>query len=275
MTNMKKLTIVAVAAALFSTALYADNAWGPYQWARTANPFNLVVVNSTTGDWVGHVSTALYDWSGSTVVNMLEENGDTSQKVRRKCKAPSGKIRVCNLAYGQNGWLGLAGISIDADGHIFAGYTKLNDTYFNSDYYNTWEWKQSVTCQEIGHNAGLDHQDTDFYNTSLFSCMDYKVPPHPYPSTHDFGQLETIYAHLDSFNSFAEPDTGEPEPVDEGGGGCNAPPGKGCNKARVGESDPDDGWGISLGRGGASERFIRIDPDGTRHITFVTWAERH
>ena len=201
---------------------------------------------------------------------MVEDpSGSTATKVRRRCKAPSGKVRICNLAYGQNGWLGIAGISIDAEGHIFTGYVKLNDTYFNWDFYNNPLWKQSVTCQELGHELGLDHQDVDFNNLSLFSCMDYQNPPYPAPNSHDFDQLESIYGHTDSYNSYA---VGEEF---GGGGGCNAPPGKGCNKAGVGNSNREIGWGISLGRRGAHESFMRIDPDGTRHITHVTWAEGH
>lgn len=59
---------------------------------------------------------------------------------------------------------------------------------------------------------------------------------------------------------------------DDGGNGCNAPPGRGCNAARPDGSAADIGWGMSLGRRGQQEMFMRIDPDGTRHITFVTWA---
>jgi hypothetical protein len=123
-----------------------------------------------------------------------------------------------------------------------------------------------VACQELGHNVGLDHQDEDFDNTSLESCMDYQDPPFPSPNPHDFEQLETIYAHLDSYDSY----TGGGDGGD--GGTCNAPPGKGCNRADVGQSTPENGWGISLGRRGAREKFIRIDADGTRHITFVRWV---
>ena len=39
-------------------------------------------------------------------------------------------VRICNLAYGNTGWLGLASISLDSNGHIVKGYTKLDDTYF-------------------------------------------------------------------------------------------------------------------------------------------------
>ena len=248
----------------------ADHAWGPYHWARTESPFYLTVVNSTTSDWDGYVSTAIGKWSMSSVLFMDEDStGSTASRIRRRCKAPSGMVRICNLAYGNNGWLGLAGISIDANGHIVSGYTKLNDTYFSWDYYNQDNWKYSVACQELGHNVGLSHQDEDFNNTSLSSCMDYQDPPYEYPNAHDYEQLETIYEHTDSYNSYADGSDGG----DSGGSGCNAPPGKGCNKAGVGEGNSRSEWGMSLGRRGAAETFIRIDPDGTRHLTYVRWAD--
>jgi hypothetical protein len=267
---MKKILIVALGLVVFSAASFATHSWSTYHWARTSASFDLTIVNSTTSDWDSFVTQAIADWSASSVLNMIEDaSGATQTRVRRRCKGPSGQIRICNLAYGQTGWLGIAGISIDTNGHITTGYTKLNDTYFNTADYDTPAWRQSVTCQELGHNVGLGHQDEDFRNQSLFSCMDYQVPPYEYPNAHDYGQLETIYGHTDSYTSY---DTGG------GGGGdeCNAPPGKGCNKGRiVGQSNGDIGWGVSLGRRGQLETFIRIDPDGTRHITHVTWAIGH
>ncbi|WP_210330413.1 hypothetical protein [Aliikangiella sp. G2MR2-5] len=243
----------------------ANHAWGSYHWARTTTSFDLRLVDSTTSDWSSYVTQAVVDWSNSSVLNIVEETGDTSTRTRRKCNAQSGTIRICNLAYGQNGWLGIAGISVDSNGHIVKGYTKLNDTYFAWDYYNNPLWKQSVTCQELGHDIGLGHQDEDFNNQPLFSCMDYQDPPYPEPNQHDYNQLEAIYGHTDSYDSF---DTG-------GGGGdsgCNSPPGKGCNKSSLPDSAKETGWGMSLGRRGNSETFIRIDPDGTRHLTHVRWV---
>jgi hypothetical protein len=270
---------VAVAVALFvavtsGAVVLADNAWGSYHWARTTSSFNLTVINSTTSDWDGYVSQAVLDWSASSRLNMVEDKtGSTANKVRRQCKGPEGMVRICNLAYGNTGWLGIAGISIDANSHIVKGYTKLNDTYFNTTFYDQPNWKQSVTCQELGHNVGLGHQDEDFDNESLFSCMDYQNPPWEYPDDHDLETLDSIYGHTDLYDSYASGSSGGGE---EGGGGvCNAPPGKGCNKAGVGQSNADIGWGMSLGRRGQAETFIRIDPDGTRHITHVTWAEGH
>ena len=172
----KRLLMIAVAGLVSSSsAVWADNAWGPYHWARESNPFKIVVINSTTTDWDAYVTQAVDDWSVSAVVDVVENEGETSNKTRRQCKAPGGMIRICNLAYGFNGWLGIAGISLDSNGHITKGYTKLNDSYFSSSYYNNDAWKQSVTCQELGHDLGLGHQDENFNNWSLFSCMDYQV----------------------------------------------------------------------------------------------------
>lgn len=256
---------------------WGDHSWGPYHWARTTNSFDLTIINSTTNEWDPYVTQAIshpveLDWSRSAVLSMVEDtSGSTANRVRRQCKGGNGKVRICNLEYGFTGWLGIAGISVDTNGHITTGYTKLNDSYFNADYYNNDSWKQSVTCQELGHNVGLGHQDENFGNQSLFSCMDYQDPPYEYPNAHDFNQLEGIYAHLDTYDSY---DGASEVPVDGGGdGGCNSPPGKGCNKSDLPESNRDIGWGVSVGRSGNSETFMRIDPDGTRHITHVLWVD--
>jgi len=266
---MKKLLLLGVGAILVTSVSHANHSWSTYHWARTTNSFDLILVNSTTSTWDGYVSVAVSDWSQSQKVNLIEQTSSTENKVRRQCKGGTGRVRICNLAYGQTGWLGIAGISLDSNGHITSGYTKLNDTYFSWSYYDTPAWRQSVTCQELGHDLGLDHQDENFDNQSLFSCMDYQDPPYPYPNQHDYDQLATIYDHTDSYDSY---DTGASGGGgNDGGGGCNAPAGKGCNKAGPGDSR-DAGWGMSLGRRGQHETFMRADPDGTRHVTFVTWA---
>ena len=258
--------LIGVSLAALGGGVMADHSWGDYHWARTTNSFTLTIVNSTTTDWDPYVTRAVADWSDSNRLNMVQSEGTTADRDRRQCRTPEGAVRICNQDYGNTGWLGVAGISINTDGHIVTGYTKLNDTYFSQSYYNTPAWKQSVTCQELGHNVGLDHQDEDFDNTSLFSCMDYQDPPYQYPNAHDYEQLEAIYAHPDSYNSYSGG-------TSDGGGGCNAPAGKGCNKAGIGHGNSRADWGMSLGRRGGKEKFLRIDPDGTRHLTFVTWVE--
>jgi hypothetical protein len=271
----RQLLIVALGVVLLPVAGLADHSWNTYHWARTASSFDLTVINSTTSDWDNYVTQAIGDWSQSTVLNLVEDvSGGTSRKERRQCRGGDGTVRICNLAYGQTGWLGIAGISLDANGHITTGYTKLNDTYFASSYYNTPGWKLSVTCQELGHDVGLGHQDENFRNQSLFSCMDYQDPPYAYANTHDFEQLVTIYGHTDSYNSYSGGSGGGGGGGD-GDGGCNAPPGKGCNKGEAPGKNRDIGWGVSMGRRGQQETFMRTDPDGTRHITHVTWAIGH
>ena len=262
---MKVFTLSLFALVLTAPSI-AEHSWADYHWARTTSSFDLVVINSTTSEWDGFVAQAIADWSYSEMLNMVEDpSGSTNKRVRRQCKGQQGNIRICNLDYGQTGWLGIAGISVDANGHITTGYTKLNDTYFSQPFYDE-SWMQSVTCQELGHNIGLGHQDEDFNNVSLFSCMDYQNPPYPFPNAHDYEQLELMYGHLDSYDSYNDGgDSG-------GNNGCNAPPGKGCNKAGA---NNDVGWGMSLGRRGNAETFIRIDKDGTRHLTHVTWAIGH
>ena len=101
-------------------------------------------------------------------------------------------------AYGNNGWLGIAQIWASGS-HITQGVVKLNDTYFNTPTYDTGSWRQFVMCQEIGHTFGLDHQDENFNNANLGSCMDYTNNPssNQHPNTHDYDQLESIYSHVD------------------------------------------------------------------------------
>ena len=264
-------TALAACALAVSASSWAEHAWNDYHWARTTNSFDLTIVNSTTSDWDSYVALAIEDWSFSSVLNMKEDqSGSTNSKVRRRCKGDAGMVRICNLAYGQNGWLGIAGISIDTNGHITTGYTKLNDSYFDQAYYNHSDWKLSVTCQELGHNVGLGHQDENFNNESLLSCMDYQDPPFEYANTHDFEQLETIYNHTDGYDSFVADD---PDGGTGGNNGCNAPPGKGCNKSSSPGHNRDIGWGMSIGRRGHSETFLRVDPDGTRHLTHVLWVD--
>jgi hypothetical protein len=268
---MRKLILLTGITFFLSAPINADHTWSTYHWARTTPSFDLILVNSTTTDWDSYVTAAVGDWSLSQVVSLAENSGDTSMKTRRQCRPPDGQVRICNLDYGQTGWLGIAGIYLDGQGHIVKGYTKLNDTYFSFDYYNTDAWKRSVSCQELGHDLGLDHQDEDFNNTPKYTCMDYQDPPFAYPNTHDYDELVSMYAHSDSYDSY---DTGGAPSggIDEGT--CNAPPGKGCNKNQNGGSDTpgQSDWGMSMGRRGQTERFERAHPDGTRVVTFVTWA---
>lgn len=189
--------------------MYASHSWGGYHWARTANPFTLKVNDNLTSIWEPYLGEAQTDWNKSTTLdlNVIWQNPLSSV---RKCASVTGQIEICNARYGQNGWLGIAGISISGT-HITKGYTKLNDTYFEMAQYNTPAYRRFVTCQELGHDFGLDHQDEVFDNPNLGSCMDYTNDPdggaggasatdpsNEHPNSHDYNQIGSIYSHLDT-----------------------------------------------------------------------------
>jgi hypothetical protein len=80
----------------------------------------------------------------------------------------------------------------------------------NQAQYNTGPWHRLVMCQEVGHDFGLDHQDENFSNANLGTCMDYTNDPdgggsygpnNEHPNAHDYEQLDKIYGHLDSMTT--------------------------------------------------------------------------
>jgi hypothetical protein len=190
------LFLSAAVAALPSIAM-ASHSWGGYHWARTSNPFTLKVGDNVSGPWESVLDTTIGDWSQSTVLDLTKVAGGTRPK---PCKATTGRIEVCNARYGNTGWLGIAQIWITGGEHITKAITKVNDTYFDTPTYNTTAWRNLVMCQEVGHDIGLDHQDEDFDNPNLNTCMDYTSNPesNQHPNQHDYQQLQTIYSHLDS-----------------------------------------------------------------------------
>src|SRR5215212_9763269 len=186
----------------FSPAAQAHHSWGKYHWARESNPFTLQLGDNVSSTWDSYLGTTSADWSKSTVLDTTIVGGRTSSAT---CSPTSGRVEVCNAAYGQNGWLGLAQIWISSRQHITAGTTKVNDTYFSTAKYNTPAWRQMVMCQEVGHTFGLDHQDENFNNTNLGTCMDYTNDPsgtlgtngtlsNEHPNQGDYDELLCVYA---------------------------------------------------------------------------------
>jgi hypothetical protein len=268
---LKKFVVLAALASIAATALAgsasADHSWGKYHWARTSNPFTIDLGNNTSSTW--GLSTASSDWSASTV---LDTRVVSSNKNRATCDATSGRVEVCNYDYGNTGWLGLAQIWIYRGGsHIAQGVVKLNDYYFSgagkSYAYNNSAEMQHVTCQEVGHTFGLDHQSET--GASLNTCMDYyhntsaQDTQSTHPNQGDYDELLCIYdpnvkrqtlvsgghrcrgtGHYDSFNS--------------SGGALGSFPGAAPSFApgsQVGES-----------------KYVDHLPDGSLLVTWVTWV---
>lgn len=84
------------------TPAQADHSWGNYHWARTS-VVSVNIYSSVTSDWSGALTTANNDWNKSAFLQNTLVGGDTNRKTRRQCARPSGAIRVCNYAYGNNG----------------------------------------------------------------------------------------------------------------------------------------------------------------------------
>ncbi len=109
-------------------------------------------------------------------------------------------------------------------------------------------------CQEVGHTLGLDHQDEDFGNANLDTCMDYTNRPasNQHPDDHDYEQLVSIYGHSDGTTTV---------------GGLAA--------SAAGGTPPDPSWGRETRRSadGRLSLFARDLGGQQRMFTFVIWAE--
>lgn len=253
--SKRRLGIVAVVAAplaLIATPLLANHSWSTYHWLRTGGELTVPVYKNVNATWDSYVNVAVADWNKSTVINSPLFVGTANPKT---CKGVAGTIQVCNASYGRTGWLGIASISLSG-GHISQGTTKLNDTYFNTAQYNTPSWRALVTCQEIGHDYGLGHQDEDFATDLTNSCMDYTSLPagNEHPDAHDYEQLLTIYNHTESAMTV--------------GGG------RGNSGIDVEPGDTPAAWGraVHFDKQGRPDVFERIDTPGQKTITHVFWA---
>jgi hypothetical protein len=199
--NLSRIAALAAASvAALSVPASANHSWGGYHWATNGNGLTVKVNTSISSQWTSPVNGAIADWEKSTVLSLGTRNPVPADP--KKCGAIAGQILVCNASYGQRQWLGIANIWL-SNGHISQATTRLNDSYFNMAQYNTPAWRNFVACQEIGHDFGLDHQDENFNNANLGTCMDYTNNPstNQHPNTHDYDMLKSIYGHSDGFTS--------------------------------------------------------------------------
>ena len=258
------MLVLVFALTAFPVSVSANHSWGKYHWARTSNPFTLKVGDNVSSAWDSYLNEAISDWSQSTVLDLTKVAGSTSGSA---CAPTSGRIEACNAAYGTTGWLGVAQIWTTRGAHIVQATTKVNDTYFNQAQYNSPAWRRLVMCQEIAHDFGLDHQDENFNNPNLGTCMDYTNDPdgggfygpsNEHPNQHDFDQLVTIYSHLDRTTT-----VGMAAPADAPPGFANA------------DMHAKENWGkqVRASADGHSALFERDFGNGYKIFTFVFWAE--
>lgn len=254
-----------VAVVLFSTSSSANHSWGGYHWARPDGSFTLKTGDNVDTKWDAYLNSAITDWNdGGTDVQLTKVTGGTRPK---NCRPTAGQIEVCNERYGNTGWLGIAQIWISGGTHISQAITKLNDYYFDTPTYNTVAWRSLVSCQEIAHDFGLAHQDENFDNKNLGSCMDYTSDPdgtikgqlsNEKPNAHDFEEIGIIYNHSDTTTTVgARLPSGIPQAMQDL------------------EADGPGQWG-RLVRSSANGRVQTYELDfgnGRKIVTEVFWAD--
>ena len=268
MKRSTKMALTAGAALVALTPAAATHSWGGYHWATGGRGLDVTIVRSITPQWSTSVNGAIRDWDSARSLSLATANGAVDDVSRKRCQPVAGQIRVCNAAYGQRQWIGLATIWL-SNGHISQGITQLNDSYFDMPFYNTPAWRAAVACQEIGHDFGLDHPDENFDNVNLGTCMDYTRAPqggvyngfdyglsNEHPNAHDYDQLLTTYSHNDGFTSAT--------PMAVRGAAPSSEP-AGVSPAEWGNPVRRD----SLGR---PIVFVKTLGPGQLKVTHVTWA---
>ena len=229
----KKLALAAVALVALTSVggALANHSWGSYHWSRAANPLALNVgdnVNSALGLvsqrcdlGLGCVECSRPDRSvrRDDGVDVLADQW-SNRGLQRRLRQHRVARRSADLGEAS---------------HITQATTKVNDTYFDTAQYNTAAWRRLVMCQEVGHDFGLDHQDENFDNANLGTCMDYTNDPDGPPRTSTRTHTTTsssrsIYAHLDGSG-------GGGKPCNPNKPGCqpnvgNAPPFSQASRAR-------------------------------------------
>ena len=255
-TSAFKIAAITLAAAAAAGAVFANHSWGGYHWARASNPFTVQLGRNLSANWTNILTTTAQDWTKSSVLDMTIVNGGTRP---RTCRPTAGRVEVCNATYGNTGWLGVAQVWASGT-HITQGTVKLNDTYFNTASYNTTAWRNLVSCQEVGHTLGLDHQDENFNNPNLGTCMDYTSNPstNQHPNQHDYDMLVSIYSHSDATTTINMMTAADEHPA--------------AMKGR--DFDRESSWGQlkKRSRDGALETYERDFGEGHKLVTHVFWA---
>lgn len=260
-----------VAVAALSVPASATHSWGGYHWSKGSGELAVRVGDNVNSIWDPYLQLAVNGavvngtrqpgWNDSTVIQSPLAPGSSAP---RQCRAVAGTIQVCNATYGRTGWLGIASIWLSGS-HISQGTTKLNDTYFNTAQYNTPAWRRLVMCQEIAHDYGLDHQDENFSNPNLGSCMDYTNAPagggsygptNEYPNAHDWDMLLQVYNHAHGAATAMSAQSAQG--FTDGG--------------LVGDSPRDWGRPVRFDRLGRPDMFLLDFGGGRRKLTHVFWA---
>lgn len=174
------------------TPVVADHAWHGYHWESSGGPITVKLGDNVSGDWDNLLQSVGTDWTADRGARDVVDAQVVAGKTKpNPCPATLGRVEVCNAAYGENGWLGLATVWTDGK-HVVKGTVKLNDSFHEQLPYSTPTAKQHVLCMEVGHTLGLDHiaSGTCMNDDPLLATQLYTAP-----DAHDNEQLAKIYAH--------------------------------------------------------------------------------
>lgn len=164
------------------------------KWQSNQNGLYLTVYNALSSDWYTYFDQGIYNWAyghspTSLQLTTIVIAADSA------CSSISGAVKVCNGNYGDTGWKGINEAMVTSSGFITESTAKMNDYYLQG---STAGEKQYTMCHETGHAWGLNHQDEDFYNKDLGTCMDYVMDPqnNQNPDLVDFDILFKLYGYI-------------------------------------------------------------------------------
>ena len=263
---------------LLPTTASAHHPWLNYHWARQSNSFSLQIGNNLSAFWTPYLPGAIADWNQASMLDLHVVDGSTNGQV---CAPTRGRVEVCNADYGPTSWLGITRVWTLDGSHITQATVRLNDLPIVGNPAYREEWRTYLLCHEIGHTFGLAHQDENWYNPPLHSCLDLVqdnvITESPHPNQADYDTLEYIYAHLDGFNTF-EPfirliltfDNSGDNGRDDG----QATVGLAGRPNKIVEMSIDPDWGkpISKDSIGRPDIFEQTLANGERVITYVDWT---
>jgi uncharacterized protein DUF4953 len=148
--------------------------WGRRTVGVTSPTANTTVVRSASS-YTSAFNGSRTLWDG-TVINLVSGT----------------QLRLNYGAYGTTGWLGLASLTSVSGCTINSARSQLNDTYLRDTSRYSQTAVNHVSCQEVGHTFGLNHN-----RNSSTTCMnDTILTAGNQINQHDRDQLASIYASI-------------------------------------------------------------------------------
>ncbi len=245
----------------------ANHSWNGYHWnitARETTKYPLRIGDNLSASWDATLLAVSTDWNKSVIKNKVVAGASNSN-----CDPVAGRTEVCNGLYGENGWLGLTQVWISpgTEPHITQVTIRLNDSYNAIEPFNTNAWKTETLCHEIGHAYGLDHQDSDFSNANLGTCLDYTNDPdgtaynqmsNLSPNQHDYDVIKSVYNHKHGTTKGQASIATTYNVVDS------------VTAITTDWGTPDND---SHDHGEKKSKYVKELSDGTKVVTHVTWIK--